>query len=119
MTPENDEALLFQARHFFDTQEKRPLPEDERDLTGKTERIQAIENKAQEQAAQIFAKKLNQLAQEKKLSTNKELGEFLGISEERARVLRLGKHKPQRKTLRQVVDAFDVSIEIFFEEDGF
>lgn len=62
---------------------------------------------------QAFARKLKTLASEQGLETNQALGDFLGVSAERACVLKSGQHKAQFKTLRKVAEAFAVDVADF------
>jgi hypothetical protein len=111
----DDEALLFQVKHFFETKDQNRLPEEKRNLTGNARAIQGIKVSADENFAILFGKKVSRLAAAKGLHTNEKLGVFLNMEPEQARGLREGKHKPQRKTIARVAEAFGVSIESFFE----
>ncbi len=109
----SDKALLFQLNHFFATKDQKPLAEDERDLTKKTAAIENIKTSADSEAAKSFATQLKLLAHKKGLTTNEKLGDFLGVSAERARVLLQGKHKPQFETLSNIAARFKVPLEMF------
>ena len=111
----DDDALLFQIKHFFDTKDQPPLSREKRDLTGNVRAIDAIKKSADENFATLFARKVSAMASAKGLHTNEKLGEFLSMNPEQARVLREGKHKPQRKTIAKVAEAFGVTIESFLE----
>ena len=112
----SDKALLFQIEHFFATKNEKPLPEEESDLTNKPEAIEKIKVDADSDAARTFARQLKILAHKKGLTTNEKLGEFLGVSAERARVLLQGKHKPQFETLSTIAARFKVPLEGFLAE---
>ncbi|MBI4402969.1 MAG: helix-turn-helix transcriptional regulator, partial [Deltaproteobacteria bacterium] len=111
----SDKALLFQVDHFFSTKNEKAL-EDERDLTNKPAAIEKIKTDADTEAARGFARQLKILAHKKGLTTNEKLGEFLGVSAERARVLLQGKHKPQFETLSTIAARFKVPLESFLAD---
>jgi transglutaminase/protease-like cytokinesis protein 3 len=114
---QNDDALLYQVDHFSKNRDRKPISESERNLTGKKEKIETLQKDAEHEAAQSFAKKLQSLASKKGLKTNEAIGKFLGgMLAEQVRVLLDGKHKPQRKTLLRVAEAFKVPIESLIED---
>ncbi len=111
MENKNDKVFLYQVDHFLENKDKKSLPSEKRDLTGKSNEIQAIKEQADRDFAKSFATKLQALALERGLKTNQELGEFLGgMTAEQARVLLEGRHKPQRKTLLRIAAAFETKI---------
>jgi hypothetical protein len=117
MEEKNDKALLFQIEHFFKRKDRAPLPNKLKDITGKSNLIEQIKQDSENDAATTFATKLNSLVLKKGLKTNEEIGEFLGeMTAEQVRVLLSGKHKPQRKTLLRVAEAFRVPVEFFLED---
>jgi hypothetical protein len=105
----NDKALLYQIEHFLKHKEKKPIKNA--DITGNHTAIEKIQKESERDIAQIFASKLQALANQKGLKTNKEIGEFLGKNQEQVRVLLTAEHKPQRKTLLLVSEKFNVTVE--------
>jgi len=112
----DDEAFMFQVHHFFKTKDRPALSSENRDLTGNRAAIDLIKKSADLSFAKQFARKLGLLANHKKLTTNEKLGTFLGVSAEQARQLLQGEHKPQRKTILKVSEAFGVPPEEFLED---
>lgn len=113
----NDDVLFFHAKKFLERADQPPLPPELRDLTGNETEIRKIKENADRELAQSIARKVTKLANERRLSTNGAIGEFLGgMHEAQVRVLLNGDHKPQRKTLLKLAEAFGVSVEFFLHD---
>lgn len=108
----DDEVLLFHIKRFFEKKDQRFLSKSELDLTSKREEIESsIKENVRNRQKQIFGIKINELAANRNLLTNKELGDFLGVSEEQARKYKNGENKPQLATLKDIADRFKVTVE--------
>jgi hypothetical protein len=111
----DDSTFLFLINHYWETKDNPKLNDLDRNLTGKVDRILEIKNAAKQEQAQRFCAFLNQLAAEKGLRNLDEIGKFLGVSAERARVMLEGIHKPQRKTIANVAKKFGIDVNEVFK----
>jgi DNA-binding XRE family transcriptional regulator len=108
---QDDEALLFHIGRYFEKKDQAPLPREQRDQTRRREAVEhQIKEKVREQQKRIFSERLTQLAIEKSLLTNEQLGKFLGVSTEQARKYKSGEYKPQLATLKPIADKFGVLV---------
>jgi hypothetical protein len=110
-TDKDDESFLYLINHYWESRTKPVLSESEMNLTGKNAEIKKIKEMAKLDTARKFGRFLNCLALDRSLKSQKEIGDFLGVSSERARVLLDGKHKPQRATVIKVSEKFGVPIQ--------
>jgi len=99
----DDKSLLYYMEQYFQDALKSKRLRENAFRTSKW-------NDDSEKLKSKFSLNLKKIANSKGLKTNKEMGRFLSISEERARVLILGKNKPQRKTLLNISEKFNISI---------
>lgn len=106
---DRDSVLLFHLKRFFDKKDNGHQASHNVDMD-------KIKIDSDNELKRTFSKKLIQLATHNHLNTNKDIGVFLGISTERARVLCSGKHKPTRKTLVEISSKFNVSVEFLIED---
>lgn len=104
----DDDVFIYLINHYWENLKKSALPNNG-DITGHVEKISGIKEKAKSEIGKKFAHIVNELCTNKKLKTYKEISDFLDIgTEERVRVLLDGKHKPQRATILNVAEKFNV-----------
>ena len=112
----DDEVFLFLIQDYWASYKKPVLKPTERDLTGQDQKILDIKESEKKQQQKDFAQILNELSIQKGLTTYNEIGKFLGVSRERARVLLSGQHKPQRKTILQIAEKFRIDPEEIYKK---
>jgi hypothetical protein len=112
----DDDSFLYLINHYWETIKKPVLNQGERDLTDRTDRVEAIKKNSKQEVAQKFAQFLNKIAHERKLTTLEAIGEFLELTPQRISVLLKGEHKPQRSTLAKVAEKFEISLETIQKE---
>ena len=112
----DDDAFLYLINHYWDTKSMENLAPEKANLTGKEKIVEEIKNSARNEQAQKFSELLAKLTTERGLTTLDKIGEFLGVSAERARVMLEGKHRPQRKTLLKIANKFDVDRQDIFKQ---
>lgn len=112
----DDESFLYLINHYWETKNKPTLSEKNRDLTNDKQEIEAIKNNAKLEIAQKFSSFLNEISNKKNLRTLESIGNFLGVSSERARILLEGKHKPQRATIAKISEKFEIPVEKILKE---
>jgi len=104
----DDKSLFYYLEnHFQDALKEEKIR--------KRANIRSQSNDGTKKLKSTFSANLEKFATSRGLKTNRELGIFLSISEQRARVLMLGKNKPQRKTLMKIAEKFDISIDELIE----
>ncbi len=107
----DDDSFLYLINHYWETIKKPVLSKERRDLTNRTDKIESIKKGSKQEVAQKFAKFLNKISHERKLTTLEAIGEFLELTPQRVSILLKGEHKPQRGTIAKVAEKFEISIE--------
>lgn len=107
----DDDSFLYLINHYWETIGKPALGLDERDLTDKKDKVEAIKETSKQEVALKFAQFLNRIALERKLMTLEAIGAFLELSPQRVSILLKGEHKPQRATIAKVAEKFGIPLE--------
>ncbi len=115
VSDKDDETFLHLISHYWDSRSKPKLDSENQDLTNNKSEIEKIKKAAKEEQARAFGDYLKILISGKGLKTLEEIGAFLGVSSERARVMLEGKHKPQRKTIINVAEKFEIDPEEIYQ----
>lgn len=112
----DDEVFLFLIQDYWESYKKPALDPAERDLTGQDQKVLEIKESERKQQQKDFSQVLNDLSNQKGLKTHNEIGKYLGVSGERARVLLSGQNKPQRKTILKIAEKFQIDPEEIYKK---